>query len=446
MLVRDTARTVTFARDVLGLTVVYADTDLAVLRHGEHEWMAHADHTYDAHPLLPRTRVAALRGGGIELRVHDVIPMPRRPPRSPAASRCWSPRRTSRTVCARPTSSTRTATSGSRICRRSANGTFSCTEPDSGTSRARLRRPFSLLCAWAAIRSTSPIRAPRARTPRRPPAACTRRRARRRSRRSTRSPRRSSPARSTAACCRSRTRSPGSCPTRSRSSRRAQSRSWPRWPCTSRTASSGPRGRRIDTIRVVHSHPMALAQCRNALNGRYERVAASTTSEAARPSRRRRRQGRRDREPARGPSAGLTIIAEEISDHPENLTRFVSLRASRASTRRAHRVAHGAPAHHKHEPGALHSAIEPLRYHDVQMMSLHSRPIMGEPWRYQFYIDVVGHRRPRACCARSRTSRTAAPSCTSWARTPSAAGCSERGRRCPSVSTVAAWACSPSAT
>ena len=74
LLVRDTARTVAFARDVLGLTIVYADADLAVLRHGEHEWMVHADHTYDAHPLLPRTRVAALRGGGIELRVHDTDP------------------------------------------------------------------------------------------------------------------------------------------------------------------------------------------------------------------------------------------------------------------------------------------------------------------------------------------------------------------------------------
>ena len=74
LLVRDTARTVAFARDVLGLTIVYADPDLAVLRHGEHEWMAHADHTYDAHPLLPRTRVAALRGGGVELRVHDTDP------------------------------------------------------------------------------------------------------------------------------------------------------------------------------------------------------------------------------------------------------------------------------------------------------------------------------------------------------------------------------------
>jgi catechol 2,3-dioxygenase-like lactoylglutathione lyase family enzyme len=74
LLVQETERTVAFARDVLGLTIVYADPDLAVLRHGEHEWMVHADHTYDAHPLLPRTRVAALRGGGVELRVHDVDP------------------------------------------------------------------------------------------------------------------------------------------------------------------------------------------------------------------------------------------------------------------------------------------------------------------------------------------------------------------------------------
>jgi chorismate mutase/prephenate dehydratase len=44
-----------------------------------------------------------------------------------------------------------------------------------------------------------------------------------------------------------------------------------------------------------------------------------------------------------------------------------------------------------HQPGALHDAIEPLRYHKVNMVSLHSRPIPGEPWRYQFLIDIEGH-------------------------------------------------------
>jgi chorismate mutase / prephenate dehydratase len=28
----------------------------------------------------------------------------------------------------------------------------------------------------------------------------------------------------------------------------------------------------------------------------------------------------------------------------------------------------------------------------VNMTSLHSRPIMGQPWRYQFYVEIEGHR------------------------------------------------------
>ena len=92
-------------------------------------------------------------------------------------------------------------------------------------------------------------------------------------------------------------------------------------------------------------------------------------------------------------SHGLAILADEISDHPENLTRFVSLARFTRLDHDAHTEWHTAlRLITKHEPGALHDAIEPLRYHDVQMTSLHSRPIMGEPWRYQFYVDVVGHR------------------------------------------------------
>jgi prephenate dehydratase len=156
----------------------------------------------------------------------------------------------------------------------------------------------------------------------------------------------------------------------------------------------GIQGATLETVRVVHSHPMALAQCRSALNGRYERVAASTTSEAARTV-----AALGDvtvaaiASPLAARTHGLTILADEISDHPENLTRFVSLARFTRLDHDAHTEWHTAlRLITKHEPGALHSAIEPLRYHDVQMTSLHSRPIMGEPWRYQFYVDVVGHR------------------------------------------------------
>jgi prephenate dehydratase len=156
----------------------------------------------------------------------------------------------------------------------------------------------------------------------------------------------------------------------------------------------GIQGAAPDTVRVVHSHPMALAQCRKALNGRYELVAASTTSEAARTV-----AALGDvtvaaiASPLAARSHGLAVLADEISDHPENLTRFVSLARFTRLDHDSHTEWHTAlRLITKHEPGALHSAIEPLRYHDVQMTSLHSRPIMGEPWRYQFYVDVVGHR------------------------------------------------------
>ncbi len=74
LLVKDIARAVAFAREVLGARVVYADADFAVLRHADAEWMLHADHTYSSHPLLSLTGDGALRGVGIELRLHDHDP------------------------------------------------------------------------------------------------------------------------------------------------------------------------------------------------------------------------------------------------------------------------------------------------------------------------------------------------------------------------------------
>jgi prephenate dehydratase len=86
------------------------------------------------------------------------------------------------------------------------------------------------------------------------------------------------------------------------------------------------------------------------------------------------------------------VLEHDISDHPDNMTRFIAVAreplpfAEGVAWKTALRVVTG------HQPGALHDAIEPLRYHGVNMQSLHSRPIPGEPWRYQFLIDIEGHR------------------------------------------------------
>jgi len=78
LLVRDVPRAVAFAKTVLGATLVYGDPDFAVLRHGSGgnaaEWMLHADHTYSSHPLLSLTGDGAVRGVGVELRLHGCDP------------------------------------------------------------------------------------------------------------------------------------------------------------------------------------------------------------------------------------------------------------------------------------------------------------------------------------------------------------------------------------
>jgi catechol 2,3-dioxygenase-like lactoylglutathione lyase family enzyme len=74
LLVRDIARAVAFQTEVLGVELVHSDKDFAVLRHGGHEWMLHADRTYGAHSLLALTGDGAIRGAGAELRLYGIDP------------------------------------------------------------------------------------------------------------------------------------------------------------------------------------------------------------------------------------------------------------------------------------------------------------------------------------------------------------------------------------
>ena len=74
LLVRDIARSLPFHREVLGATLVYSDPDFAVLRHRDAEWMLHADHTYDTHPVHAALVKATSRGLGAELRLHGRDP------------------------------------------------------------------------------------------------------------------------------------------------------------------------------------------------------------------------------------------------------------------------------------------------------------------------------------------------------------------------------------
>ena len=67
-------RALVFQRDVLQAEILHQDEDLLILRGYGSNWMVHADHTYDKHPLLTDTQSETRRGAGVELRLHDCDP------------------------------------------------------------------------------------------------------------------------------------------------------------------------------------------------------------------------------------------------------------------------------------------------------------------------------------------------------------------------------------
>ena len=74
LLVRDLSRSLSFYEQVLGATVRYSDDDFAAMMLNGVEFMLHADHTYDHHPLYVRLQAGGKRGTGAELRVMGIDP------------------------------------------------------------------------------------------------------------------------------------------------------------------------------------------------------------------------------------------------------------------------------------------------------------------------------------------------------------------------------------
>jgi prephenate dehydratase len=156
---------------------------------------------------------------------------------------------------------------------------------------------------------------------------------------------------------------------------------------------AGPAPVALEDIRVVRSHPTALDQCRDLFARMPAAVpfAVPTTSEAA-------HQAAEDGDPQHvaivSPEAvelyGLTLLDDDIGDHTA-FTRFVSigryttLDVPRETARTAFSFAT------RHQPGALHAAIEPLARAGVDLQRLVSRPLPATPWKYRFDAVVAGH-------------------------------------------------------
>jgi 3-deoxy-7-phosphoheptulonate synthase len=148
-------------------------------------------------------------------------------------------------------------------------------------------------------------------------------------------------------------------------------------------------GTRLEDIRRVYSHPQGLAQCSHFLDGHpWERVAHADTAGAARFV---AQAGSKENAAIASEEAarvyGLALLKQGLETSVQNYTRFFAIardegqvpaRPTKASLSFA--VAD--------EPGALFHALAVLAQRGLNMKKLESRPILGKPWQYLFYIDV----------------------------------------------------------
>lgn len=152
----------------------------------------------------------------------------------------------------------------------------------------------------------------------------------------------------------------------------------------------GPQGATFEQLRTVQSHPVALGQCTRFFEEHpaiqkviaedtggsvREVVAAGDPSRAAIASRRA------------AEIYGGVILQSHLEDHHENYTRMLLLAPQMAAPKNANKIS--LVAFLLHQPGALFKALEPIARRNINLSKIESRPLVGHPWEYCFYLDLL---------------------------------------------------------
>src|SRR5215831_10827420 len=148
-------------------------------------------------------------------------------------------------------------------------------------------------------------------------------------------------------------------------------------------------GVRLEDVRVVHSHPQALAQCERWLRG-LPNVELSAVYDTAGGAKLIRDQGLKDHAAVASIRAahvfGLDVLSRGIQDFDTNITRFFVI-ARQAMSEGADKttIVFALPS----QPGALFRALSVFALRNIDLTKLESRPIRGRACEYMFYADLA---------------------------------------------------------
>lgn len=150
-----------------------------------------------------------------------------------------------------------------------------------------------------------------------------------------------------------------------------------------------------ETISEVHSHPVALMQCRQFLSGHADLkvVECEDTAGAAKDIAVAARRGCATIcSSSAAHIYGMKVLEDHIEDNKHNFTRFlVSCNPGKADFLRPLEKANKASLVFAlpHEEGSLSQVLSILSFYKINLTKIQSLPIIGHEWEYLFYVDVT---------------------------------------------------------
>lgn len=144
----------------------------------------------------------------------------------------------------------------------------------------------------------------------------------------------------------------------------------------------------IRKVEAVYSHPQPLEQCRDWLNAKLRdcpRLTTDSTAAAAKVAQEQPGAAVVGNERL-AEMYGLTVLARNIEDYPDNWTRFLVIAPSpcKEDQRDKTTILFTVPD----TPGALAKVLNTLAGGGINMTKLESRPVRGEKWKYVFFTDL----------------------------------------------------------
>lgn len=148
-------------------------------------------------------------------------------------------------------------------------------------------------------------------------------------------------------------------------------------------------GQRIDLLKEIWSHPVAISQCMTFLN-KYPTISLIESNDTA-GSARKIRENRVKKTGAIGSDHAaelyeLEILAPGIETYQRNYTRFLIVGKENADLKLADKASVCFSL--LHQPGSLAKLLMLLAERNINLSKIQSVPKINEGWEYLFYVDL----------------------------------------------------------